>query len=733
MNPLSRSYLKKIKPVGEELIDSYAMLLFSSNRMIGLMLILLSFFKPFAGFSALIAGFIAVVFSSIAGLERSLIHRGLYSFNALIIGMGMGALYLPGAAYWIILALLSISSVILSVILARKLITKGLPFLTLPFVICFWIFSLVTRELTALDISTRNIYWLNELYGLGGKQLINFVQFFENLPFPEFMLTFFKSLSSLFFQENVLTGILLFVLLIWQSRIAASLSILGFLTGLLFSKFVHSYDTSIGYYLMNGNFIAVSIALGSFFLIPSPRSYLWAIFAVPFTFMLMIALNAFTNLMNLGVYSFPFTLSTILLLYFIQLIRSTGKLVITQQQFYTPEKNLYHHLNVSKRLFAERYLPLRLPFNGEWIVTQGYDSDITHKGDWSKALDFVIVDAQMKTYTSYALTPENFYCYDKPILAPADGYVQEIIDNIDDNEIGNVNLKNNWGNSIILSHGQGLYTKMSHLKKHSFKVVVGQYVKSGDVLATCGNSGRSPEPHLHFQAQLTPYVGSKTYPYPFQSFMKKQYGTSEMHEFAVPQETDLVSPILVNDDVATAFEFVPGYRMRVTNQAIGTHHWEVFTDAYNQRYLFCHDTGAMAYFNRNHGFFYFTAFYGDKKSILYQFYLSCYKVVFSTDEACEVKDEFPLQWSKNNIGKWLQDLVAPFFIFRRLLYRSKTMVIGGGIFDPKINIQAEATLKYPGKQINYLRSTIRIEQQKIVSVEVEYQHRKITVTCDSTY
>ena len=43
---------------------------------------------------------------------------------------------------------------------------------------------------------------------------------------------------------------------------------------------------------------------------------------------------------------------------------------------------------------------MQLPFIGKWMVSQGYNGNITHKGDWSKALDFIIVDNELKTYNT---------------------------------------------------------------------------------------------------------------------------------------------------------------------------------------------------------------------------------------------------------------------------------------------------------------------------------------------
>ncbi len=139
----------------------------------------------------------------------------------------------------------------------------------------------------------------------------------------------------------------------------------------------------------------------------------------------------------------------------------------------SPEENLYRFVNGKERLLNLYYQQLQLPFLGEWVVSQGYDGSMTHQGDWSKALDFVILDSEMKTFRLPGNLPEHFHCYNKPVLCPADGIVEEIIDHIEDNEIGGNNTQQNWGNSIVIKHAEGLYSKLSHLKKHPFKTTKG--------------------------------------------------------------------------------------------------------------------------------------------------------------------------------------------------------------------------------------------------------------------
>lgn len=52
------------------------------------------------------------------------------------------------------------------------------------------------------------------------------------------------------------------------------------------------------------------------------------------------------------------------------------------------------------------------------------------------------------------------------------------------------------GNSIVINHGQGLYSCYFHLKKMHFKV--GDYIKKAEILGLSGSTGRVTGPHLHF-------------------------------------------------------------------------------------------------------------------------------------------------------------------------------------------------------------------------------------------
>ncbi|UCD84147.1 MAG: M23 family metallopeptidase [Deltaproteobacteria bacterium] len=56
------------------------------------------------------------------------------------------------------------------------------------------------------------------------------------------------------------------------------------------------------------------------------------------------------------------------------------------------------------------------------------------------------------------------------------------------------------GNSLVIDHGQGLYTMYFHLSK--FIAKEGQKVKKGEIIGLVGSTGRASGPHLHWGVRL---------------------------------------------------------------------------------------------------------------------------------------------------------------------------------------------------------------------------------------
>ena len=76
------------------------------------------------------------------------------------------------------------------------------------------------------------------------------------------------------------------------------------------------------------------------------------------------------------------------------------------------------------------------------------------------------------------------------------------------------------GNSVVIDHGNGLYSFYAHMQKGSIKVKVGYKVRVGDQLGLLGNPGTTSATHIHFHIMSgTSALGSDGLPFVFDSFL----------------------------------------------------------------------------------------------------------------------------------------------------------------------------------------------------------------------
>jgi len=705
-------------------------LFFSKNKIFALLILIVSFFTPFTGACGLAAVIIAILAAHALGFGKEQVQNGLLTYSVVLFGLGFGTNFEFGIAFAALLIVGSLLTLFISTVLNAMLNKRGLPALSLAFIISTALLIIASKSFTGIGLTVRHIYWYNEMYALGGNSLINVITKIENWSISDFVAGFFRSMIAILFQVNIASGIVLSIGLLIYSRIAFMLMVFGYSVAILFGFLMGGFNQiDVSYYNMGTNFMLVAVALGGFYLIPSRRSFLWIFISVPVAYLMVTGIGSLLFKVGVPIFSLPFCITVILFLYMLQVRTKQHKLVLTPIQYYSPETNLYRYKNGKERWMNNVYHQLALPFMGEWMVSQGYDGTVTHKGEWSKALDFVLLDDEMKTYRLPGNLPEHFYCYNKPVLAPADGIVEEIVDHVEDNEIGGNNAQQNWGNSIVIKHAEGLYTKLSHLKKHSFKVFKGAYVKKGEIVANVGNSGRSPEPHLHFQVQSTPYVGSKTLAYPISYFTTKNNHAIALKNYSTPQEGSFVSNVVANVQLQQAFNFQPGFILQVQAENFTTEEWEVCTSLYNETYLYCASQHAFAYFINNGTAFYFTNYFGSRKTLLYKFYQVAYKVLLSSDKKLSVKDYFPLNVYSVNPIKWLQDILAPFYIFIRMRFESEVQQNDGLLNSGSISFSSTQTLEIFGINKQQSTATVNIENGQLHSFTIQTPNKTIQATC----
>ncbi len=716
--------LKKIFPKFlSSTLNSYSQIFFSNDKIFAAILVLVSFFDLNAGISGLMAVVASNAAAYLIGFNRNNIIAGYYGFNSLLVGLGLGIYYQMSPIFLLVLLFAAIFTLFITIMLEGVIGKYGLPYLSISFLLGIWMVTLASRQFSELAISEKGIYMSNEIYSIGGHFFVGIYNWFNDLDLHESIIIYFRSLGAIFFQYHLFAGILIAIGLLIYSRIAFTLSLVGFFGAYLFYKMVGGNLQELSYAYIGFNYILTSIAIGGFFIVPSRYSFFWVIFLIPLISISITSTIAIFDMFQLSIFSLPFNFIVLMFLYILKFReRFYHKPEIVSYQQFSPEKNLYFQLNNMERFNNLKYVPVALPFWGDWKVTQGHHGEITHRDKWAHAWDFEIFDDEGSNFKDSGTLKKDYYCYNKPVISPADGWVQEIIDGVEDNEIGDMNLDQNWGNTIIVKISEKVFFKISHLKPGSFKVKKGDAVKKGDILAACGNSGRSPMPHIHFQLQETPYIGSETLSYPLGNYVQHLEQGFEFQSYEKPQLNDVVSNVEKDQTLFHAYHFVPGQVLKysVTGMGHGPDKivsWEVQTDIYNNPYIFCKETNSKAWFKNDGSIHYFTLFEGDRSSLLFYFFLGNYKVISGFYKGLTVKDVFPIHVLNKKSWIFLQDFIAPFFIFMKSEYKMEYIKIKKDFTDSFIELGSTARVKRYKTITREVRFRMEIEAKQIQKFE----------------
>jgi hypothetical protein len=227
------------------------------------------------------------------------------------------------------------------------------------------------------------------------------------------------------------------------------------------------------------------------------------------------------------------------------------------QQLANDKKRLPVDFDVSiKKIITPRtFTPktaFNLPVKGKLIVLDGHNfypgqnngpaGMIEHptKGVTAKsnryAFDFASVDDQGNMYQNDPFKRDNWFVFGKPVYAPATGIVVEMQNDIPDNDFNGKTLKPysspatdplGLGNYVIIDHGNGEFSVLSHLQKGSIIVRNSMLVRPGQLIAKVGFSGSATFPHLHYAvmngSKETAAEGIPSYFADFKSYRGKNF------------------------------------------------------------------------------------------------------------------------------------------------------------------------------------------------------------------
>ena len=171
------------------------------------------------------------------------------------------------------------------------------------------------------------------------------------------------------------------------------------------------------------------------------------------------------------------------------------------------------------------------PVRGRWLGLNSPADKVPshgiHSNGQTYAIDFVYwpdADVEWQAVRSRPVVerPTAFPGFGQPVFAPVTGTVVHVADRLRDHW-----SRKSWpalayfflvegpvreligpslllGNHVVIDAGDATFAVLAHLRHGSVTVEVGQVVDAGDPVASCGNSGNTTEPHLHFQLMDRP-------------------------------------------------------------------------------------------------------------------------------------------------------------------------------------------------------------------------------------
>jgi len=632
------------------LFKPYASLLFLDNWFVGLILFLLSFINPSVGISGLLALIFTVLFAEFIDFRESYLENGFYLYNSLLVGMGVGYLFSPTILSISFIMVLSVFTFLLSYVLYNIFSNYKIPILSLPF-----------------SIVTMIVYLASVQYKYMFSNLNNYMIF--DISISPFIDAFFKSFGTIFFLPNVLAGGIIFFIVLFFSRIMAFISLFAFTMGI----FIHSL--AIGSFIeeLNNpysfNYILVSIALGGVFLLPTLKNYILAMIGVLISIVLVDAMVMVFNQFSLPVFTMPFNIVVMIFLFVL------GSIKYKEFNFNiksTPEESFSFYLSNIFR-FGSTDIKIALPFFNEWVVYQSFDDEWTHKGKWKYAYDFVI-KKDGKSYKNDGLYPSDYYCFGESVSSPINGYVVDKYDNLVDNIIGEVDRVNNWGNYIIIKSDSGYFVEISHLMKDSIIPKVGEYVLQGQIIAKCGNSGYSPEPHLHIQVQKYGFIGSETIPFLFNEY----YMNNELFFNSLPKKNSIVKSFIVNKYIQFRFNFILDeeykYEIIKNDEKISEFSFKVNMNEKGEFFFIDQDNNKL-YFHNNGDMFYFY-FYTGNDSYLKEIFKMAPKIPFISDKVT-YRDYLPIYILETKMKTILIEFLST---FNKNLYKRERFYLLNRVF-----------------------------------------------------
>ena len=233
------------------------------------------------------------------GLNRAQLRAGWFGFNGALTAIALLYFFQSDVRVWVYVLCAAAVTTVLMAALLRLLATWQLPALTAPFVFTTLCFVLASARFGQLH-ATQHLPTSGRLpQGASVEGMVSFGTFAEGI---------LNGVAQVFFQGNVVTGILFTLGLLVSSRVAAVSALLGSLAGLLVGWGMGAAEPAMRVGAYGFNSALTAIVLCDLVLLPNAAAAAYALLAALATAVVYAAVAAAFEPLGMPALTLPFVL-----------------------------------------------------------------------------------------------------------------------------------------------------------------------------------------------------------------------------------------------------------------------------------------------------------------------------------------------------------------------------------------------------------------------------------------
>jgi len=283
----------------DSVLRGVGQVMLQNNSYAGLLFLIGIFYNSVLfGFAVLVGTVASTVTAMLLGVKRSHVREGLFGFNGALVAVALLYFLQPDLLAWCYVIIASACTTVVMAALLKVLDTWKVPALTAPFVFTTLCFVLACARFGRLH-STH----LLPTAGLPKAATVEGIVTMSTVAYG-----LFSGVAQVFFQANVITGVLFTIGLLISSRAACVAALCGSLMGLLAAWGLGAAEPAIRAGAFGFNSVLTAIALGSVFFVRDVASTVYTALAVVVTAVVFAAVSAALEPIGIPALTSPFVI-----------------------------------------------------------------------------------------------------------------------------------------------------------------------------------------------------------------------------------------------------------------------------------------------------------------------------------------------------------------------------------------------------------------------------------------